>query len=332
MQSSRVRVGGNMNATYAELATLSRHGFIESRHFGSLIALNPAGKPVIEVGPVDAPILPRSSTKPVQALACLRAGAPLKDEQLAIACGSHTGEPQHIAVVDSILTLAGLTRDALQCPVSKPENDGEYRALIKAGKEPERIHMNCSGKHAAMLLACAVNGWPIANYLEPSHPLQKMVSQAYEDLLETKVELATIDGCGAPLFTTTPRGLAKGFRKIAQADLSEAPELFAIRNAMSNFSFYVGGSHHANSDVMAMIPGSIAKGGAEGVLGIAMADGASVAMKIIDGSPRATTYLALQVFKSLGYDISGAATYAHVSVYGGGKEVGQMELGADLKL
>ena len=321
-----------MNETYAELATVSRHGFIESRHFGSLIALDKSGKASVEVGPVDAPILPRSSTKPLQALACLRAGAPLRDAQLAIACGSHTGEPKHVEVVDSILSLAGLTREALQCPPSKPESDEAYRALIKAGIEPERIHMNCSGKHAAMLLACSVNNWPIENYLDPSHPLQKMVAQAYEDILETKVELSTIDGCGAPLFTTTPRGLARGFQKIAQATENGAPELFAIKNAMSTFSFYVGGSKHANSDVMTMIPGSISKGGAEGVLGIAMPDGASVAMKIIDGSPRATTFLALQTFKSMGYDISGAASYAHVAVYGGGKEVGEISIGKDLAL
>jgi len=315
-------------ASLAELATVTRSGLIESRHFGSLVAVDPSGATVLELGTPDAVILPRSTVKPLQALACLTAGAPLAGEELAIAAGSHTGEDEHVRVVRAILERAGLDESALGCPVDRPEDEGTFERLVRAGEPRARVRMNCSGKHAAMLLACAVNGWSTHDYLDTAHPLQQHVRATMAELTGVPVEWDAIDGCGAPLFGTTVRGVAQSFRALVQAEAGTPAAQVAA--AMREHPFYVGGSGHQNSTLMETVPGALAKGGAEGVIGVAAADGTAVSMKIVDGSPRATTLLALRVLEALGTDISGATTLTALPVLGGGVPVGSIGVGSDL--
>ena len=312
----------------AELAIVTRSGLIESRHFGSLVAVDPSGATVIELGLPDAVVLPRSTVKPLQALACLTAGAPLTGPALAIAAGSHTGEDEHVRVVREILDRAGLDESALGCPVDRPEDEATFERLVRAGEPRARIRMNCSGKHAAMLLACAVNGWSTDDYLDTGHPLQQHVRATMAELTGVPVGHDAIDGCGAPLFGTTVRGVAQAFRALVQADPSSPAGLVAA--AMREHPFYVGGSGHQNSATMETVTGALAKGGAEGVIGVAAPDGTAVSMKIVDGSPRATTLLALRVLEALGTDISGATSLTSLPVLGGGVPVGAIEPGRDL--
>lgn len=311
-----------------ELAAVRRSGLIESRHYGSLIAIGSAGNTVLELGPIDDTILPRSTVKPLQALACLTAGAPLEGAELAIAAGSHTGEDEHVRVIRSILARGGLGEDALGCPADWPEDDATRDRLIRAGKLRSPIRMNCSGKHAAMLLACAVNGWSIDDYLDPSHPLQKHVLATVAEMTDTPVSHTAVDGCGAPLFGTTVRGLAIAFRKLVTASPDEAAG--RVASAMRAHPFYVGGTGQANTELMRLLPGVLAKGGAEGVIGVAGPNGTAVSMKVIDGSPRATTLIAIRVLEFLGIDTSAAAMLALVPVLGGGVRVGEITVGADL--
>lgn len=312
----------------AELATVTRSGLIESRHFGSLVAVDPSGATVLELGAPDAVILPRSTVKPLQALACLTAGAPLAGPELAIAAGSHTGEDEHVRVVRAILERAGLDESALGCPVDRPEDEATFERLVRAGEPRARVRMNCSGKHAAMLLACAVNGWSTDDYLETAHPLQQHVRATMAELTGVPVAHDAIDGCGAPLFGTTVRGIAQSFRALVQAEAGTPSAQVAA--AMREHPFYVGGSGHQNSTLMETVPGALAKGGAEGVIGVAAADGTAVSMKIVDGSPRATTLLALRVLEALGSDISGATALTTLPVLGGGVPVGSIGVGRDL--
>jgi L-asparaginase II len=312
----------------AELAAVTRSGLVESRHFGSLVAVDPAGATLIELGTPDAVVLPRSTVKPLQALACLTAGAPLAGPELAIAAGSHTGEDEHVRVVRAILERAGLDENALGCPVDRPEDEGTFERMVKAGEPRSRIRMNCSGKHAAMLLACSVNGWSTEDYLDTDHPLQQHVRATMAEFTGVPVSHDAIDGCGAPLFGTTVRGVAQAFRALVQADPTSPAGLVAA--AMREHPFYVGGSGHQNSALMETVPGALAKGGAEGVIGVAAADGTAVSMKIVDGSPRATTVLALRVLETFGVDISGATALSSIAILGGGVPVGSITVGADL--
>ncbi|MYW03825.1 asparaginase [Streptomyces sp. SID3343] len=312
---------------YAELAEVSRSGFVESRHFGSLVALDADGRTAIDLGASDESILPRSSAKPFQALACLRAGAPLRNEQVAIAAGSHTGQDFHVRSVLDILSAAKLDEDALRCPPSRPEDEAAYAALIGRGEGESRVRMNCSGKHAAMVAACVASGWPVDTYLDADHPLQVLVRQGIEESAGEAVTHTSVDGCGAPVFAMTLTGLARGVRALALA--SDGPG-HTVAAAMRAYPQYVGGDGQANTEVMRLLPGTLAKGGAEGVLVAATTAGHAVAVKVIDGNPRATTALALAALAALGVDTAAAAEWARVPVLGGGVTVGEVRVTAAL--
>lgn len=315
-------------AGLAELAVVVRSGVIESRHFGWLVALDADGKVAAELGGGSEQVLPRSTTKPLQALACLLAGAELSDEELAIAAGSHTGEDAHVEAVRRILARAGLDESALGCPVDWPEDEKTRERLIKKGDTRSRVRMNCSGKHASMLLACVANGWDTASYLAAHHPLQDLVRTTVERTTGEPVHHSAVDGCGAPLFSTTVEGLARSFRALVTAPVG-TPER-RVADAMRAHAFYVGGDNHANSDTMTRLPGILAKGGAEGVIGMSASTGEAVAMKIVDGNPRATTLVALKVLEVLGVDVSSAGTLVDLPVLGGGNPVGEIIVGSDV--
>ncbi len=319
--------GSEARRTLVELAVVRRSSVVESRHFGSLVAIGGDGSIAARLGDADASVLPRSTVKPLQALACLVAGAELSGPELAIAGGSHTGEDAHVAVVQAMLQRVGLDDSFLGCPVDWPEDEETRNRLIAGGRSRARIRMNCSGKHAAMLAACVVNGWDVATYLDPTHPLQQMVRATFERLAGA-VKHVAVDGCGAPLFSTSLEGMARAFRAFVMAPPG-SPER-AVADAMRGNPFFVGGHPHANSDAMLQVHGLLAKGGAEGVIAAAAATGEAVSMKIIDGNPRATTLIALTVLGALGVDVSGASALMDLPVLGGGVRVGEITAGQDL--
>ncbi|MCR3749595.1 asparaginase [Lentzea californiensis] len=295
----------------ALLAEVTRSGFVESLHHGSVVGLLPSGAVGVSVGAVEDPVLPRSCMKPFQALACLSAGAPLAGPALAIAAGSHTGENRHVELVMQL--LGGLPAGLLRCPPSWPEDEETRRRVT----EPSRVRMNCSGKHAAMLAACVAARWPAQTYLEPSHPLQRLVMRTVEELSEESVVHTAIDGCGAPVFGLSLHGLARAMRGLVRTPVADA---------MRGFPEYVGGTGHVNTVVMQQLPGVVAKGGAEGVLVLATDAGHAVAVKVLDGNPRATTAIGLTALAAMGFDVSPAKQSLSVPVLGGGQVVGEVRV------
>ena len=160
-------LGPEVAADNPVLAEVVRSGFAESRHRGAIVAVDTGGAMLLRAGVIDVPMFPRSSNKPMQAAAMLRCGLGLTGNLLALAAASHSGEDFHVAGVREILAGAGLTPAALQCPPDLPLDEAAQRRLLRAGGEPDRLHMNCSGKHAAMLATCVAAGWPTAGYTEP---------------------------------------------------------------------------------------------------------------------------------------------------------------------
>lgn len=295
----------------ALLAEVTRSGFVESVHHGSVIGLHPDGSVGVAAGDVSAPVLPRSCMKPFQALACLSAGAPLAGPALAIAAGSHTGEKRHVEQVMQL--LGGLPVGLLRCPASWPEDEETRQRLT----EPSRVRMNCSGKHAAMLAACVAAHWPTQTYLEPTHPLQQLVLRTLAQLAHEPVAHTAVDGCGAPVFAVSLHGLARAVQELVRTPVADA---------MRRFPEYVGGTGHINTVVMQLLPGVVAKGGAEGVLVLGTAAGHAVAVKVADGNPRATTAIALTALSALGFDVSPAKEHLSVPVLGGGQVVGEVRV------
>ncbi|MEV0840187.1 asparaginase [Actinocatenispora sera] len=310
------------------VAEVWRGDFLESEHHGSVVALDADNRPVLAVGAPDVPVYPRSSNKPIQATAMLRAGLELDGELLALASASHSGEPYHLDGVRRILAGAGLTPDDLQNTLGLPLSTEALAAHYAAGRGPERITMNCSGKHAAMLATCATAGWPTENYLDPGHPLQRAVRRTLEDLAGEPVAAVGVDGCGAPLFAVSLAGLARAFGRIATAH-SGTPE-GRVAAAMRAHPEYVGGTGRDVTDLMRLVPGLIAKDGAEGVYAAALPDGRAAALKIADGAGRARPPVLVAALRALGADLTAVdalpaeTSLAAPPVLGHGEPVGEI--------
>ncbi|MGW1997621.1 asparaginase [Embleya sp. NPDC001921] len=254
------RSGDEAAFAHRPLVGVWRNGFLESIHHGTAVLTGADGSVVEGHGAVDAPMFPRSVNKPFQALAMLRAGLDLDGELLALACASHSGEAFHLEGARRILARAGLTASALRCVADLPLGAAQRDAWPAAGRGPERIAMNCSGKHAAMLLTCVRNGWSTEDYLAPEHALQRAVRRAVEDVAGEPVAAVGVDGCGAPLFAISLAGLARSFGHFAGA--SEGTLERRIADAMRAHSEWVAGTGRDVTDLRRAIPGLLAKDGA----------------------------------------------------------------------
>ena len=228
-----IRVIVEIGARAAPVAYVVRGDVVESVHHGHLVALDGHGARALTVGDPDVTFFPRSSLKPVQAVAMLRARLDLSGELLALAAASHGGEPAHLDGVRRILDGAGLRVDDLQNTPDLPLDLPAATCWRAEQRPPSPLAQNCSGKHAAMLATCRVAGWDTAAYLDPGHPLQRAVRETVEDLTGVPVARIAVDGCGAPLFSSTPAGLARAFARIATAppDTPEGRVATALRDA-----------------------------------------------------------------------------------------------------
>jgi L-asparaginase II len=309
------------------VAEVVRSGFVEGRHHGSVVALESDGSVAWSVGDVESQILPRSSNKPLQALGMLHAGLQLDGELLALACASHSGEVFHLEGVRKILAGAGLEESALQTPPDLPLEEEEQEAVLRAGGSPTPLHMNCSGKHAAMLATCVANGWDTTTYLAPDHPLQMQILETFAELTGEPVEKVAVDGCGAPLLSTSLVGLARAFRTLSLA--SSGPER-RIADAIRQHPEHVSGSRRDEVRLLKAIPGAIAKVGAEGVYAVGLPDGRAVALKIDDGAVRARPVVMVEalrrtgVLETDGVDADAVVRTGHVELLGGGRPVGEI--------
>ena len=310
------------------IAEVIRSGFEESRHHGSAVLLGADGRAVFGVGEVSAAMFPRSSNKPMQAAAMRACGLAVEGELLALASASHSGEDFHVTGVRKILASAGLTEDALQCPPALPLDEDALRQYLGEGGRPDRVHMNCSGKHAAMLATCVTAGWPTETYRDPGHPLQREIKAALGRLAGETVTATGIDGCGAPLFALSLTGLARAFRALVLAEPDSAGR--SVADAVRAHPAWTSGTARSERALHQAVPGLLVKSGAEGVQAFALADGRAGAVKMEDGGPRAIPAITVALLRVLGADREpgtdrGALDrIADLPVLGGGEPVGEI--------
>ncbi len=303
------------------LVEVERSGWVEGTHAGSVVALRADGSRALALGDLERPVFPRSSNKPLQAVGLLRAGwQPADEQELALATASHSGEPEHLAVVRRLLAGAGLDETALGNPPMLPLSEPAAEALLARGERPTALTMNCSGKHAAMLAACVANGWPVEGYLAQDHPVQQAMQAAIEELAGEPVLHVAVDGCGAPQHALTLPGLARAFARLAAA-APGTPER-RTADAMRAFPQLVGGTGRDVTALMTAVPGLVAKDGAEGVYAVALPDGRAVALKVEDGAARARTPVLVAALRRLG--VEGLDELATLPVLGGGRVVGEV--------
>ncbi|MFF0389180.1 asparaginase [Kitasatospora sp. NPDC004615] len=304
------------------LAEVIRSGFTEGRHRGSLVLLDADGTVAYTLGTPDQPVYPRSTAKPFQAIATLRAGLELHGEQLALAASSHSAEPFHRAAVRRMLADAGLTEAALRTPAELPLDEVEAEELLRSGGERAPIMMDCSGKHAGWLAACAANGWDLASYLDPEHPIQRLARTALEETTGEPAAHTGTDGCGAPLLAVSLTGLARGYRALVLAEPGTVQR--RVADAMRAHPEYVAGTRRADTWLMRAVPGTLSKMGAEAVQVVALADGRALAFKIEDGAERARGPVLAAALRRLGVQDPVLERIATAPLHGGGAVVGEI--------
>jgi L-asparaginase II len=296
----------------APLVAVRRGELVESLHRGRVVISDAAGEVSYALGDASGYAYIRSSGKLFQVLPVVATGAAdtLPDEELAVVCASHGGEERHVAAVRSVLAKAGLDESRLQCGVHAPLYAPAARELFRSGGEPAAVHNNCSGKHAGMLLACVHNGWDPESYREPDHPLQRLNRRTVArccGVPEEEVRLG-VDGCGVPVFALPLAALATGFARLASGerlphDLAEPAA--RVRRAVGEHPFMVAGTGRLDTEVMRRA-GLICKGGAEGVLAVGSPAGWGIAIKVSDGSSRATRPAAVAALARVGIELKGA--------------------------
>jgi L-asparaginase II len=313
------------------LVEVWRSGVLESVHRGSLVVLGADGAVRAAFGAVERPTLPRSSNKPVQATAFLAAGwVPRSTEELAIGAGSHSGEDGHRATALGILESAGLEPGALGCPAALPSHEPTRAAWLAAGRAPERLAMNCSGKHAAMLAACVAAGWPTEGYLDREHPLQQAVEARLAEAAGEPVTAVVVDGCGAPQHALSPLGLARGVLSLVQAP--EGSRDRSVADAMRAHPWLVAGTGREDTELMQAVPGLLVKGGADGVHVAAVPGRGAVALKLDDGSERGRTPVLAAALRRLGVRDDLLARWLLTPVSGGDGVVGEIRAAASVNV
>lgn len=280
----------------AVVAHLIRDGIVESLHRGIVSVVDHTGQVLWERGNSRAIVYPRSTLKPLQTAALLSTGVHLTDLEVALTTASHSGSKDHREAVAAFLNRHGFHENDLQCPVDWPLGSAERADLVKSGGVASRVAMNCSGKHAGFLATCAHLGYDTTTYLDPDHPLQVLIARTIEEWTGETIGFSSTDGCGAPLHTVSVRGLATG---IARLSLGQSPEAATLLRAVSATAWALDGAGRANTVTIETM-GGIAKIGAEGLVVIGTPEGVAVAVKILDGSMRATTPVALEALLAVG--------------------------------
>jgi L-asparaginase II len=297
------------------LLEVVRNDLVESVHAGHLLILDATGKTVLQLGDIDSLIYPRSAVKSLQASAMLRAGAKLTDQQIALACASHAGSPQHLAVALSTLASVGLDESALRNTPDKPLDPKERAAW--GDKAASSLAANCSGKHSAMLATCVANNWDTKSYKNPAHPLQIAIKKEFEELSGEKISKVAVDGCGAPLFALSLKALANAVRNLTiSSDLIHQ----RVVNACRTNPVLVSGVGRLPTLLMEKVNGLFVKDGAEGVMIISTAKGEVIVWKMSDGSQRGAGALAVATLSHLGISVD----IEREKVLGDGQVVGEI--------
>ncbi len=295
--------------TVPVLAEVRRGGALESAHRGGVVAVDPSGRIVAACGDPQLRSFARSSIKPLQALPLVADGGVdrfgITPAELAVICGSHSGEPAHVAAVRSILRKIDLEEDALQCTGHWPYHQPAAEAMRARGETPGAVHDNCSGKHAGMLALSRLHGWDHRTYRRSDHPVQQRIREAVAAGAGTAEATSTagIDGCGVPTYHVALRDLALAFARLTTPEA--LPPMWreaarAVTAAMSAHPEMVAGTGRLDTVVMSVVTGRfVSKGGAEAIAAVGVPGRLGLAVKIEDGGARAVGPVLIEALRQL---------------------------------
>ncbi|MGI8640550.1 MAG: asparaginase [Pyrinomonadaceae bacterium] len=300
------------------LAKVIRGETVESIHRGHLIVIDGDGKTIASLGNPETVTFFRSSAKPFQAIPFLTSGAAsafgFSEKEIALACGSHSGESFHVETVRKMLVKIGLGESDLKCGAHLPFNDKEAERMIKAGEQPTQMHNNCSGKHCAMLGEAKHSGADITTYYLLENPVQQKILETvsiFTDIPPDEIKIG-IDGCAAPNFALPVSAMAKSFARLVfppkSFDKEKCEACRIIVSAMTSYPEMIGGTERLDTMIMQTLRGKIiSKVGAEGVYTAGILPsakwkkGLGIAFKIEDGEDkRARPVVAIELLRQLG--------------------------------
>ncbi len=293
-----------------ELIEVTRGKLVESRHRGAIAVMSGDGRAVLRLGDTQGPVYPRSAVKVMQAIPLLTSGAAeaygFGDQELALACSSHNGEPRHVDLVASMLERMGLDQSALECGTHQPFLERAARNLMLSAGKPSPLHNNCSGKHAGMLAVARYLKEPHEGYVQPDHAVQRRIARILAELTGALVsgETCGTDGCSVPTWGVPLEALALGFARLAAGQGASAEHLVAGKRLMEACMAepgMVAGEKRFCTEVMeALGPVVFVKTGAEGVFCAAVPEfGLGIALKIDDGTSRASEAATANVLSAL---------------------------------
>jgi L-asparaginase II len=322
------------------LVRVVRAGLEESVHLGHVAVCDRRGRLFAFAGDPERPVFARSSMKPLQAAASLAAmgdggpaGGPAEDE-VAVMCASHNGEPVHVETVRRLLARAGLSFDTLRCPPGWPLDP---EAMGAAGRARRELH-NCSGKHAGKLVGSAGSGWDLESYLDPGHPLQRRITAAVREGTGLPEVQMGVDGCGAPVHGMALARMARLYARLTSPETWDdlGPYVGRATGAMLAEPYLVAGRNRIDTAVMEATGNVIVKAGAEGLLCAAVLEaGVGVAVKVADGSGRADGPVLVEALRQLGLladsQLERLAAHARPKVLGGGRPVGEVAVAFGLR-
>jgi L-asparaginase II len=282
-----------VNRDLVPVVDVIRSGVVESRHLGAAVVADPGGRILAHAGDPALASYLRSAAKPFQLLRMLESGlesgGAIPGSELALCAASHGGEEEHVAGVRRLLGRAGLDERQLRCGAHAPLDPEAARVLARAGRGPEAVHNNCSGKHAAMLITSASNGWPLESYLERGHPLQSAILAKVIDLAAC-VPGEGVDGCGVPTYFLPLVAAARMTASLMGLAEGDGPARRVV-GVMTANPWYTSGSRRLAFKLMREVPGLLAKEGAEGFFIVGVPSDRSpfggpvgLAIKVIDGA------------------------------------------------
>lgn len=292
------------------LVEVLRGPVVESAHRGSVHVCDADGHVVLDIGDTDRPVFPRSAVKAIQALPLVESGAAdalgFGNRELALACASHSGEPEHVELARSMLARTGLDVAALECGFHWPSNHEATIALARSGASPTALHNNCSGKHAGFLCTCRHVGLSCTGYVKADHGFQQMVRETMEAVTAAPHDAARrgTDGCSIPTYAIPLKNLASGFARMAtgagMGPLRAAASRRLLDACMAH-PFLVSGTGKADLALMQAAPGRVfVKYGAESVYCAAIPElGLGLALKCDDGFERGVEVMVAAVLARL---------------------------------
>lgn len=285
------------------IAEVTRGGIVESRHRGAYAVVDASGHVVAAEGGIAAAVYPRSAVKAFQCLPVIESGAAdrfgFTDEEIALCCSSHNGEPEHVRVARAMLAKAGNDEALYECGAHWPIHEASKFALVRHGENCACVHNNCSGKHAGMLALSRQLGADPQGYTTPDHPVQRAIADAMGRICDVDLgqQPMGIDGCSVPTWAMPLKNMALGFARFAAPDFAPGQR---ILGAVRKHPFMVAGTGDFDTLIMQAVPRVFVKTGAEGVYcGCVPHAGLGIALKVDDGASRASEVAMASVLAGL---------------------------------